>query len=68
VRGRYVPLASAYAAALAFAVVYLGEHYVVDLAAGLALAECVRRATPLAQPLAEAVSRAVAALEAKAAV
>ena len=32
----------AYAASLGFALVYLGEHYVVDLAAGLALAEIVR--------------------------
>jgi membrane-associated phospholipid phosphatase len=31
-----------YAAALGFALVYLGEHYVVDLIAGLALAETVR--------------------------
>ena len=29
---------------LGIALVYLGEHYVVDLAAGLALAEGVRRA------------------------
>jgi hypothetical protein len=61
------PLAWAYAATLGTALVYLGEHYVVDLAAGLALAEGVRRATPLVEPLAEGVSRAVAALEAKAA-
>jgi membrane-associated phospholipid phosphatase len=32
----------AYAASLGFALVYLGEHYVVDLAAGLTLAEIVR--------------------------
>ena len=32
-----------YAATLGIALVYLGEHYVVDLAAGLALAEGVRR-------------------------
>ena len=34
----------AYAGTLGVALVYLGEHYVVDLAAGLALAEGVRRA------------------------
>jgi hypothetical protein len=32
----------AYTGALGFALVYLGEHYVVDLVAGLALAEAVR--------------------------
>lgn len=35
-----------YASTLAFALVYLGEHYVVDLAAGLALAAAVNRAAP----------------------
>jgi membrane-associated phospholipid phosphatase len=54
----------AYAATLGVALVYLGEHYVVDLAAGLALAEGVRAATPLAEPLAERLSDAVRALEA----
>jgi len=33
----------AYAATLGFALVYLGEHYVVDLVAGLALTLAVRR-------------------------
>jgi len=32
----------AYTGALGFALVYLGEHYVADLIAGLALAEGVR--------------------------
>jgi membrane-associated phospholipid phosphatase len=32
----------AYAATLGFSLVYLGEHYVIDLLAGLALAEAVR--------------------------
>ena len=59
-------LAWAYTATLGIALVYLGEHYVVDLAAGLALAEAVRRATPAAAPLALGVSRAVRALEARA--
>ena len=35
-----------YAGVLGFALVYLGEHYVVDLAAGAALAESVRRLGP----------------------
>jgi hypothetical protein len=64
------PLAGAlgwtYAATLGVALVYLGEHYVVDLAAGLALAEGVRVGTPAAAPLARRVGRAVAALEARA--
>jgi membrane-associated phospholipid phosphatase len=59
-------LAWAYAATLGVALVYLGEHYVVDLAAGLALAEAVRRATPAAAPLARRLSRGVRALEARA--
>ena len=37
-------------AIVGFAVVYLGEHYVVDLIASLALAEGVRRAEPVASP------------------
>jgi hypothetical protein len=57
-------LAWAYTATLGVALVYLGEHYVVDLAAGLALAETIRRATPAATPLARGVGRAVRALEA----
>ncbi len=36
---------------LAFTVVYLGEHYVIDVVAGLALAEAVRRAEPAMLPL-----------------
>jgi membrane-associated phospholipid phosphatase len=52
-----------YAAALGFALVYLGEHYVVDLAAGLALAEGVRRLAPVAEPLVDAVARRVQLLE-----
>jgi membrane-associated phospholipid phosphatase len=56
----------AYAATLGVALVYLGEHYVVDLAAGLALAEGVRAATPALAPAASRLSRAVQALEARA--
>jgi hypothetical protein len=55
-----------YAGTLGVALVYLGEHYVVDLAAGLALAEGIRRAAPAAAPLVERVSKAVQALEARA--
>lgn len=55
-----------YAGVLGFALVYLGEHYVVDLAAGLALAEGVRRGTPAAAPLVRGVSSAVRFLERRA--
>ena len=41
----------AYALTLGFALVYLGEHYVTDLAAGAALVVAVRRGEPLAEPL-----------------
>jgi hypothetical protein len=40
-----------YAGTLGIALVYLGEHYVVDLLAGLALAEAVRVAVPVMEPL-----------------
>ena len=56
----------AYAGTLGVALVYLGEHYVVDLAAGLALAEGIRRATPAVAPLVERVSACVQTLEARA--
>jgi membrane-associated phospholipid phosphatase len=55
-----------YALSLGFALVYLGEHYVVDLAAGLALAETVRRVGPAAAPAIAAVSRGLQRLEAEA--
>jgi membrane-associated phospholipid phosphatase len=55
-----------YAATLGVALVYLGEHYVVDLLAGLALTEGVRRAAPRFAPVARAFSRAVQRLEAAA--
>ncbi|MGI8780561.1 MAG: phosphatase PAP2 family protein [Solirubrobacteraceae bacterium] len=56
----------AYAGTLGVALVYLGEHYVVDLAAGLALAEGIRRATPSAAPLLSRASAGVQALESRA--
>jgi membrane-associated phospholipid phosphatase len=56
-----------YALTLGVALVYLGEHYVVDLLAGLALAEAVRVGTPLVTPLVARLSAAVQALEARAA-
>jgi hypothetical protein len=55
---------SAYTVALGFALVYLGEHYAVDLLAGAALTGVVRRVAPAATPLARRLARSVAALEA----
>jgi hypothetical protein len=55
-----------YTATLGIALVYLGEHYVVDLAAGLALTEGIRHGTPAARPLLARVSACVQALEARA--
>jgi hypothetical protein len=59
-------LGVSYAAALGFALVYLGEHYVADLLAGAALTVAVRRLGPRAEPALARVGRAVAALEAMA--
>jgi hypothetical protein len=56
----------AYATTLGFALVYLGEHYVVDLLAGLALAETVRLSEPLARPVVEKFAGEVRALERRA--
>jgi membrane-associated phospholipid phosphatase len=56
----------AYAGTLGFALVYLGEHYVIDLLAGLALAEGVRRQRHRAAPALRAVAAALQRLEARA--
>jgi membrane-associated phospholipid phosphatase len=53
----------AYALALGFALVYLGEHYVIDLAAGVALVSLVRRGEPVAEPFALRLSGALQRLE-----
>jgi membrane-associated phospholipid phosphatase len=53
----------AYAGALGFALVYLGEHYIVDLIAGVALVALVRWGEDSVEPLAQAVSRALQRLE-----
>jgi hypothetical protein len=52
-----------YAATLGFALVYLGEHYVVDLAAGAALTGAVRRLGPKAAPALARIGRGIGALE-----
>jgi membrane-associated phospholipid phosphatase len=54
----------AYALTLGFGLVYLGEHYVVDLLAGLALAETVNRLTPGVEPLARSLGEMVHRLDA----
>jgi membrane-associated phospholipid phosphatase len=56
-------LGAAYAATLGFALVYLGEHYVVDLIAGGALTAAVRRLGPAVAPAFSRAGRGVAALE-----
>jgi membrane-associated phospholipid phosphatase len=53
----------AYALTLGFALVYLGEHYVTDLAAGAALVVAVREAETVAEPLVLGVNRRLQRLE-----
>jgi membrane-associated phospholipid phosphatase len=52
-----------YAGSLGFALVYLGEHYVVDLIAGLALAEGVRALAPAGARALAPAARAIQRLE-----
>jgi membrane-associated phospholipid phosphatase len=52
-----------YALTLGFALVYLGEHYVVDLLAGLALVLGIRRLERPVTPALRRFGRAIAALE-----
>jgi membrane-associated phospholipid phosphatase len=53
----------AYAITLGFGLVYLGEHYVLDLIAGYATVEVVRRAAPAATPRLLAAARVLKQLE-----
>ena len=55
-----------YALTLGFGLVYLGEHYVVDLIAGLALAETLWRVAPRLGPAARAVGGVIQRLEPRA--
>jgi membrane-associated phospholipid phosphatase len=55
-----------YALTLGFALVYLGEHYVVDLLAGLGLVLGIRRLERSMTPALRSIGRAVAALETRA--
>jgi len=59
-------LAFSYTAVLGFALVYLGEHYVVDLLAGGALTLAVRRLEARAGPPLARLGRGLASLEAAA--
>ena len=52
-----------YAALLGLALVYLGEHYAVDLIAGAVLAEGIRYGLPQLMPLYRRLSAALQALE-----
>ena len=56
-----------YAATLGLALVYLGEHYAIDLIGGAALTEGVRFAVPRLTPMYKRVSAALQALEIRAA-
>jgi membrane-associated phospholipid phosphatase len=53
----------AYALTLGFALVYLGEHYVVDLAAGAAIVIAVRKGEPFVEPIADRVNAGVQRME-----
>jgi hypothetical protein len=53
----------AYALTLGFGLVYLGEHYVIDLLAGLALAEGIWRVAPRVEPAMRLVAEAIQRLE-----
>jgi membrane-associated phospholipid phosphatase len=53
----------AYALTLGFGLVYLGEHYVIDLAAGFGLVELIRRTSPHTGPLVLRAARSIQRLE-----
>jgi membrane-associated phospholipid phosphatase len=60
---RHAAVAWTYTLLLGFGLVYLGEHYLIDLIAGLALAEGVWRLAPRLEPAVRRVARAVHRLE-----
>jgi hypothetical protein len=69
--GEVSPVAGAvgwsYALTLGLALVYLGEHYAADLAAGALLAETVRTQSHRSLPVIRALSRRLEALHRRAA-
>jgi membrane-associated phospholipid phosphatase len=60
---RHAAIGWLYAVLLGFGLVYLGEHYVIDLIAGLALAEGIWRVAPRLEPAVRLVAGAVHRLE-----
>jgi PAP2 superfamily len=54
-----------YASLLGLALVYLGEHYAVDLLAGATLTESIRAGAPRLEPAMRSFSRLLRALEAR---
>ena len=56
-----------YATALGLALVYLGEHYLIDLIGGAALTEAIRAAAPRVAPLARRLESVLGGLQALAA-
>jgi membrane-associated phospholipid phosphatase len=63
IHSRWRWLCALYPLAMGCALVYLGEHYVVDLLAGAALTGAVRRLGPRAEPAFAGIASAIAALE-----
>lgn len=59
-------LGAGYAVTLGFALIYLGEHYVIDLIGGTALTMLVRRSASRAGPLLGRFGQLIGALEARA--
>jgi membrane-associated phospholipid phosphatase len=59
-------VSATYAATLGLALVYLGEHYAVDLVAGAALTETIRAAAPRLEPFARRLSGTLRVLELRA--
>ena len=55
-----------YALTLGFGLVYLGEHYLIDLLAGFALAEGIWRVAPRAEPAIRMIAATVHRLEPRA--
>lgn len=59
-------LGIAYTATLGFALIYLGEHYAIDLIAGAGLTMLIRRAGPRAAPVLMRAAACVSAFQARA--
>lgn len=55
-----------YALVLGYALVHLGEHYVIDLVVGYGLVEAIRKLEPQTRPLVSQITDSLQALEAQA--